>query len=89
MLPLVVCSFKCWRIDQVNGECMSLSACSIDWAKVHLRNALDLAMALKDGAPLTEDEILRIEARTGECPCDDCCCGACGARKAYPGACCC
>ena len=75
---------KCPWCDQN----MKLMACHIDWEQVWFEKNVNEAKVRK-GRELTTKEIQEIKESTGSDPCDDCCCGACGSRKLYPGQVCC
>jgi len=61
---------------------MRHNACSIDWEQVWLAREIRKRRE-KLGRELTAHEYQDLP--TVSDPCDNCCCGACGQRKAFPG----
>ena len=70
------------------GESMHQMACCIDWHAVYVSRMFKAHMILKGRLP-TQEELVYMDEEAGDDPCDDCCCGACGSRKAAPGTVCC
>ena len=68
---------------------MGIDASHIDWDQVWLDRAVAREKWRLQREHLTEEEMQRVKDSTGCDPCDDCCCGACGRRKTYPGDVCC
>lgn len=63
-------------------------ACGIDWHAVYVAQRVQQHMERHARIP-THEELTAIDQEAGSDPCDDCCCGGCGARKAEPGTTCC
>jgi hypothetical protein len=68
------------------GQDMSIPACCIDWETVWFE-IYEKKEKEKFGRKLNEEEIEKLRFDLNGDPCDDCCCGGCGARKDYPGQC--
>ena len=62
---------------------MRKMACGVDWHAVYVAQRVRAFMEEKGRIP-THDEMVEIDEGTGGDQCDDCCCGACGSRKARP-----
>jgi hypothetical protein len=69
-------------------ERMDKMACRIDWHAVYVSKLFKEHITLTGRLP-TQEELVRMDEDSGSDPCDDCCCGACGSRKAKPGTVCC
>ena len=67
---------------------MSLTACEIPWHAVYVSQLFKDFVAEEDRMP-TKEELEEMDDKVGSDPCDDCCCGGCGSRKAAPGTVCC
>ena len=70
------------------GQPMSTDASHIDWFEVWVAKNLE-AKAATLGRELTSEEADEVREDTVGDPCDDCCCGGCGGRKARMGEVCC
>ena len=70
------------------GQSMDEMACCIDWHAVYVSQRVKEHM-IETGLIPNQKELERIDQESGSDPCDDCCCGACGSRKAQPGTVCC
>lgn len=66
------------------GEPMAKLACSIDFHAVYVGKLVREFMERHGRIP-DEAELQEMDDAVGSDPCDDCCCGGCGARKEYPG----
>ena len=65
------------------GEAMDTMACGINWHAAYVAQRVKEHM-IETGRIPTAEELEEIAESTGSDPCDDCCCGACGSRKAQP-----
>ena len=66
------------------GVSMQTMACSIDFHAVYVAQLVRAHIEERGEIP-DNDTLKRYDESVGSDPCDDCCCGACGSRKAYPG----
>ena len=66
------------------GESMETMACSIDFHAIYVCQLVRSYME-KHGEIPDQKTLEHFDAISGSDPCDDCCCGACGSRKEYPG----
>ena len=70
------------------GVSMDQMACSIGWKAVRIGDWVREYVETLGRLP-SYDALAAFADTTSSDPCDDCCCGACGQRKEYPGQCCC
>ena len=70
------------------GEPMNRMACCIDWHAVYVSQLVREHIETTGEIP-SHEELVEMDGTAGSDPCDDCCCGACGSRKAQPGVVCC
>ena len=70
------------------GHEMDDSPDCVDWHAVYVCQRLKAHM-FKTGQIPSQEKLNRIADNCGSDPCDDCCCGGCGSRKAQPGVECC
>ena len=70
------------------GQPMDETVCNIDWHAVYVSQCVKTHMT-KMGRIPTFAELVSMDHEMGSDPCDDCCCGSCGSRKASPGTACC
>lgn len=68
------------------GQDMNIPADYIDWETVWFEKICKQKTKELE-RDLTNDEVNYIKNEIVGDPCDDCCCGACGSRKDYPGQC--